>query len=84
MVLWLESGPRSLWRCLGLVGIGTLVLKTFIAGEVCLMTLAQSHKSRATVDYTLIGVEPQGSTQSVWPIATVANDSQSHLVASSI
>ena len=45
---------------------------------------ARSHKSRAAVDYTLIGVEPQGPTRSVWPIATVANDSQSHLVASRI
>ena len=45
---------------------------------------ARSHKSRATVDYTLIGVEPHGPTQGVWPIATVTNDSQSHLVASNI
>ena len=45
---------------------------------------ARSHKSRATVDYTLIGVEPHGPTRGVWPIAAVANDSQSHLVASSI
>ena len=46
--------------------------------------LAWSHKSHAAVDYTPIGVEPHGPTQGVWPIATVANDSQSHLVASSI
>ena len=45
---------------------------------------AQSHKSRATVDYTPIGVEPHGPTRGVWPIVTVANDSQLHLVASSI
>ena len=45
---------------------------------------ARSHKSRAAVDYTLIGVEPQGPTRDVWPIATVTNDSQLHLVASSI
>ena len=45
---------------------------------------ARSHKSRAAVDYTPIGVEPHGPTQGVWPIATVANDSQLHLVASSI
>ena len=45
---------------------------------------AWSHKSRAAVDYTPIGVEPHGPTQGVWPIATVANDSQLHLVASSI
>ena len=46
--------------------------------------LALSHKSHAAVDYTPIGVEPHGPTQGVWPIATVANDSQLHLVASSI
>ena len=46
--------------------------------------VAWSHKSRAAVDYTLIGVEPHGPTRGVWPIATVANDSQLHLVASSI
>ena len=45
---------------------------------------AQSHKSCATVDYTPIGVEPHRPTRGVWPIATVANDSQLHLVASSI
>ena len=45
---------------------------------------AWSHKSCATVDYTLIGVEPHSPTRGVWPIAAVANDSQSHLVASSI
>ena len=45
---------------------------------------ARSHKSRAAVDYTLIGVEPLGPTRGVWPIAAVANDSQLHLVASSI
>ena len=45
---------------------------------------ARSHKSHATVDYTSISVEPQGPTRGVWPIATVANDSQLHLVASSI
>ena len=45
---------------------------------------AQSHKSCATVDYTPIGVEPHGPTQGVWPIATVPNDSQLHLVVSSI
>ena len=45
---------------------------------------AWSHKSRAAVNYTLIGVEPYGPTRGVWPIATVANDSQLHLVASSI
>ena len=44
----------------------------------------RSHKSRAAVDYTLIGVEPHRPNRGVWPIATVANDSQSHLVASSI
>ena len=44
----------------------------------------RSHKSRAAVDYTPIGVEPHGPTRGVWPIATVANDSQLHLVASSI
>ena len=46
--------------------------------------IARSHKSRATVDYTLISVEPHGPTRGVWPIATVANDSQLQLVASSI
>ena len=45
---------------------------------------AQSHKSRAAVDYTLIGVDPHGPTRGVWPMAAVANDSQLHLVASSI
>ena len=45
---------------------------------------ARSHKSHAAVDYTLIGVEPHGPTRGVWPIAAVTNDSQSHLVASSI
>ena len=35
-------------------------------------------------DYTPIGVEPHGPTRGVWPIATVANDSQLHLVTSSI
>ena len=45
---------------------------------------AQSHKSHATVDYTLISVEPHRPTRGVWPIAAVANDSQLHLVASSI
>ena len=45
---------------------------------------ARSHKSRAAVDYTPIGVEPHGPTRGVWPIATVANDSPLHLVASSI
>ena len=45
---------------------------------------AQSHKSHAAVDYTLFGVESHGPTRGVWPIATVANHSQSHLVASSI
>ena len=47
-------------------------------------TSARSHKSRAAVDYTPIGVEPHGPTRGVWPIVAVANDSQSHLVASSI
>ena len=46
--------------------------------------VARSHKSRAAVDYTPISVEPHGPTRGVWPIATVANDSQLHLVASSI
>ena len=41
-------------------------------------------KSRATVNYTLYGVEPHVPTRGVWSIATVANDSQSYLVASSI
>ena len=45
---------------------------------------AQSHKSRAAVDYTAIGVEPHGPNRGMWPIAAVTNDSQSHLVASSI
>ena len=45
---------------------------------------ARSHKSRATVNYTPIGVEPHGPTRGVWPIATVANDSQLYLVTSSI
>ena len=45
---------------------------------------AWSHKSCAAVDYTPIGVEPHRPTGGVWPIATVANDSQLHLVASSI
>ena len=45
---------------------------------------AWSHKSHAAVDYTPIGVEPHGPTRGVWSIATVANDSQLHLVASSI
>ena len=45
---------------------------------------AWSHESRATVHYTPIGVEPHGPTRDVWPIATVTNDSQLHLVASSI
>ena len=45
---------------------------------------ARSHRSRAAVDYTPIGVEPHGPTRGVWPIATVANDSQLHLGASSI
>ena len=46
--------------------------------------LARSHKSCAAVDYTPIGVETHGPTRGVWPIVVVANDSQSHLVASSI
>ena len=46
--------------------------------------IARSHKSRAAVDYTLIGVEPHRPTRGVWPIAAVTNDSQLHLVASSI
>ena len=37
MVSWLEGGSWSLLRCLGLVGIGALVLEMFIPGEVCLM-----------------------------------------------
>ena len=45
---------------------------------------ARSQKSCATVDYTLIGVEPHRPTQGVRPKATVTNESQSHLVASSI
>ena len=45
---------------------------------------ARSHKSRATVDYTPIGVEPHRPTRGVRPIVAVANDSQSHSVASSI
>ena len=45
---------------------------------------ARSHKSRAAVDYTPISVEPHGHTRGAWPIATVANDSQLHLIASSI
>ena len=45
---------------------------------------ARSHKSHAAVDYTPIGVEPHGPTRGVRPIVAVANDSQSHLVASSI
>ena len=48
------------------------------------LLIAWSHKSSAAVDYTPIGVEPHGPTQGVWPIATAANDSQLHLVASSI
>ena len=44
----------------------------------------RSHKSRAAVDYTPISVEPHKPTRGVWPIATVTNDSQSHLVALSI
>ena len=48
------------------------------------LSIARSHKSRAAVDYTLISVEPHRPTQGVWPIAAVANDSQLHLVASSI
>ena len=44
----------------------------------------RSHKSRPAVDYTPIGVEPHGPTRGVRPIVAVANDSQSHLVASSI
>ena len=47
-------------------------------------TTARSHKSRAAVDYTPIGVEPHRHTRGAWPIATVANDSQLHLIASSI
>ena len=38
MVLWLEGGPWSLLRCLGLVGIGAFILEMFIPGEVRLMT----------------------------------------------
>ena len=34
--------------------------------------------------YTPISVEPHGPTRGLWPIATVTNDSQLHLVASSI
>ena len=45
---------------------------------------AWSHRSHATVNYTPIGVEPHEPTRGVWPIVAVANDSQSHLVASSI
>ena len=56
----------------------------FAANDVRKCGLARSHKSRAAVDYTPIGVEPHGPTRGVWPIATVANDSQLHLVASSI
>ena len=52
--------------------------------KIGLASVARSHKSRAAVDYTPIGVEPHGPTRGVWPIATVANDSQLHLVASSI
>ena len=52
--------------------------------DIKIQNSARSHKSRAAVDYTLIGVEPHGPTRGVWPIAAVANDSQSHLVASSI
>ena len=48
------------------------------------VTPAQSHKSRAAVDYTPMDVEPHGPTREVRPIVAVANDSQSHLVASSI
>ena len=45
---------------------------------------SRSRKSRATVDYTLTGVEPHGPTRGAWPIAVVTNDSQSYLVASNI
>ena len=57
-----------------------LLIHLFILSPKC----AWSHKSCATVNYTLIGVEPHGPTRGVWPIATVTNDSQLHLVASSI
>ena len=46
--------------------------------------IARSHNSRATVDYTPISVEPHRPTRGVWPIATVTNGSQLHLVASNI
>ena len=62
---------------------GLLLMGPRIVIPSCLWD-AWSHKSRATVDYTLISVEPHGPTQGVWPIATVANDNQLHLVASSI
>ena len=48
------------------------------------MSFAWSQISRAAVDYTPIGVQPHGPTQGVWPIATVTNDSQLHLIAPSI
>ena len=35
-------------------------------------SLCMVPKYRATVDYTLIGVEPHGPTRGVWPIAVVA------------
>ena len=38
MVSWLEGGLWSLLGCLDLVGIGTFILESFIAGEVSLMT----------------------------------------------
>ena len=41
-------------------------------------------KSRAAVDYTLIGVEPHGPTRGVRPIAAVAKYSQSYLVTTNI
>ena len=60
-----------------LIGLGTVE-------HSCAQINARSHKSRATVDYTPISVEPHEPTRGVWPIVAVANDSQSHLVASSI
>ena len=56
----------------------------FAESQVVVDICAWSHKSHAAVDYTLISVEPHGPTRGVWSIAAVTNDSQSHLVTSSI
>ena len=61
-----------------------IVCQNMVLAVILGIDFARSHKSRAAVNYTLICVEPDRPTQGVWPIAAVTNDSQSHLVTSSI